>query len=179
MTRDDVINAYFAWMCDLVADEEHADYRKLLMYLHTVPFRYSVAHDDNRASDGVDLRYRFVEVLDHDYYVSYLNESPCSVLEMMVALAVRCEEQIMDNPDSGNRTSYWFWGMIDNLGLFTETDNRFDKSYASGIVNRFLNRTYDADGTGGLFTVKHCSWDLRNVEIWYQMCWYLDEILDI
>jgi hypothetical protein len=98
---------------------------------------------------------------------------------MMVALAVRCEEQIMDNPDSGNRTSYWFWGMIDNLGLFTETDNRFDKSYASGIVNRFLNRTYDADGTGGLFTVKHCSWDLRNVEIWYQRCWYLDEILDI
>ena len=40
-----------------------------------------------------------------------------------------------------------------------------------------MNRTYSPDGDGGLFTVRNCDRDLRNVEIWIQMCWYLDTIV--
>ena len=39
----------------------------------------------------------------------------CSVLEMMVALAICCEETYMDNPNIGNRTGQWFWNMVKNI----------------------------------------------------------------
>lgn len=48
---------------------------------------------------------------------SYLDNRPCSVLEMIIALAIRLEEHIMDDPDIGNRTGQWFWDMIVSLGL--------------------------------------------------------------
>ena len=57
------------------------------------------------------------------------------------------------------------------------TDAKFDEDYANEVIGRFLNRQYERNGEGGLFTVEHCNRDLRTVEIWYQMCWYLDEIV--
>jgi hypothetical protein len=95
---------------------------------------------------------------------------------MIIALAIRCEETYMDDASIGDRTGQWFWGMIRNLGLGSMVDSRFDKLYVEEVVRRFLDREYEADGTGGLFTIKNCDADLRDVEIWYQLCWYLDTI---
>mgnify|MGYP003235589453 FL=1 len=95
---------------------------------------------------------------------------------MILALAIRCEETIMDDPSIGDRTQQWFWGMITNLGLGSMTDSRFDRDAANDILERFLDREYEPDGKGGLFTVRNCDSDLRDVEIWYQMCWYLNHI---
>lgn len=83
----------------------------------------------------------------------------------------------MDDPDVGDRTGQWFWGMIKNLGLGSMTDARFDEEYVESVIERFLNREYEPDGRGGLFRIRNCTEDLRNVEIWYQMCWYLDTIV--
>jgi hypothetical protein len=154
-------------------------YRQLLSYLHSVDFDYTIPMDGNRAEDGVDLRYRFGYEYDYDgpIIANYLDDRPCSVLEMLVALAIRCEEHIMDDPDIGNRTGKWFWDMIMNLGLHAMDDTRFDKIYVEGIVYRFLDREYGRNGEGGLFTIPNCRRDLRTVEIWYQMCWYLDDII--
>ena len=107
---------------------------------------------------------------------SCLDNRPCSVLEMMVALAIKIEEQIMDDPDIGNRTGLWFWKMIENLGLKNMRDAVIDTDYVEKIIFRFLDRNYQRDGSGGLFIV-HGHGDLRNVEIWYQMLWYLNDIL--
>lgn len=182
MTRDEISNEYFEWLYNKMCGQrfsEHISYRKLLMYLHNVNFRYSIPRDANRAEDGKDLRWRFANeqifVDSFEAAVGYLN-GPCSVLEMMVALAIRCEENIMDNPNVGDRTGQWFWGMITNLGLGSMTDYNFDKQRVEESVERFLNREYEPNGKGGLFTVRHCDHDLRNVEIWYQLCWYLDSI---
>ena len=57
-------------------------------------------------------------------------------------------------------------------------DAKFSESYADDVITRFLNRRYKRNGEGGLFTVEHCKSDLRSAEIWYQMCWYLDGILE-
>ena len=103
-------------------------------------------------------------------------EKPCSVLEMMVALSLRCEEEIMDDPNIGDRTRQWFWGMVVSLGLGAMHDDRFDKKYVDETIERFLKRKYEYDGRGGLFTIKDSNRDLREVEIWYQLCWYLDSI---
>lgn len=180
-TKDRINDEYFEWMSDIVCGRRYSkeiSYRKLLMFLHDTEFRYSIPKDRNRAEDGICLRYRFT--LDNDYDEFMIAEyivGPCSVLEMMVALAIRCEENIMDDPNVGDRTSQWFWGMISNLGLGAMSDSRFDRDYVFEIVERFLDRDYAPNGKGGLFTVRHCDKDLRKVEIWYQLCWYLDSIL--
>lgn len=181
MTLDILNDEYFEWMCKLVRDTKltrRLSYRKLLKYLYDREFEYTIELDGNRAEDGTDLRYRF----SYDYkrigptVIGYLDDGPCSILEMMVALAIRCEEHIMDDPEIGDRTGHWFWGMIENLGLKSMDDRNFNERYVEGVVDRFLNREYEDDGKGGLFTVKHCDLDLRTVDIWYQMCWYLNEI---
>jgi hypothetical protein len=79
----------------------------------------------------------------------------------------------MGDQDVGDRTGQWFWGMIMNLGLAAMHDKDFDADYANKAVSRFLSRKYGRDGEGGLFTIQHCPHDLRKIEIWYQMCWYL------
>ena len=175
MTRDAVRNRYFEWLFSLV-DNRADGYQKLLTHLHNTEFWYSIPNDKNRAADGIDLRYRFGVEHGIDYAESYL-EGPCSVLEMMVALCMRCEIHIMSDPDIGDRTGKWFWEMIANLGLSSQTDIRYDKQFVSEVISTFLNRRYSKNGEGGLFAVRKSRIDMRDVEIWYQMCWYLDEVL--
>lgn len=178
--KNELINEYFDWMYQLVCkNTKRVSYRKLLYQLYDTTFNYSIAMDGNRAEDGVDLRYRFgyEHNLEGSAIASCLDNKDCSVLEMMVALAIRCEEHIMDNPDIGDRTSLWFLSMIENLGLKKMTDGYFDRGYVTNVLNRFLNREYERNGEGGLFTVNHNRIDMRSVEIWYQAMWYLDEVL--
>lgn len=178
--RNKLIDEYFEWMYQLVCkDVKGLSYRKLFCALYDIPFNYTIAMDGNRAEDGVDLRYRFgyERGLDNSEVADCLDDKDCSVLEMMVALSIRCEEHIMDNPDIGDRTGKWFLDMIVNLGLEKMTDDRFDKRYVERILHRFLNREYGRNGDGGLFTVHHSRIDMRSVEIWYQAMWHLDEVL--
>lgn len=182
MTRNKLNDTYFNWMYQLVYDEQYSkrlSYRKLLYLLHDTEFTYTIAMDGNRYEDGTDLRYRFGYEYGYEgaMIAEYLDNRPCSVLEMLIALAIRLEEHIMDDPEIGNRTGQWFWNMITNLGLGSMDDEKFDKKYAVDIIRRFLNRDYERNGKGGLFTVEHCRYDLRNVEIWYQACWYLDSMV--
>ena len=81
----------------------------------------------------------------------------------------------MTNTEIGDRTPYWFWGMIGSLGLHGMTDDCFHEEYVSDVIDRFLNREYHYDGRGGLFSLSNPRKDMREVEIWYQMMWYLDE----
>lgn len=179
--HDRIDNEYFEWMFELVSDKNYIrnrSYRKLLMYLHSTIFRHpsSVPNDGNRAEDGINLRERFAYEVGYRNVTDYL-AGPCSVLEMMIALAIRCEEHIMDDPDIGDRTAQWFWDMIHSMGLYTMDDIAYSKAYTAKIVTKFLDRDYKCDGSGGLFTVPDCPYDMRVVEIWYQMCWYLNTIL--
>ncbi|MPN40760.1 hypothetical protein SDC9_188299 [bioreactor metagenome] len=93
----------------------------------------------------------------------------------------------MADKDFGDRTNMWFWMMIKSLGLYLLTDSVFDNLGYEGrldntdkvkdIVNAFLCRGYNANGAGGLFTVNDTNKDMRDVEIWYQMCMFLDNLL--
>ena len=180
MNRHEISNAYFEWLYDWVSkDRYHPDisYRKLLMKLHDTEFTYTIQKDQNRAEDGENLRYRFAKSDIIDEPVDYILEclaGPCSVLEMMIALANRCEEDYMDDPAYGDRTRQWFWGMIVNLNLGSMYDTWYDKNYVEKALYKFLNRKYDRDGRGGLFRIRNSTVDMRKVEIWYQMCYFLD-----
>lgn len=175
-----ISDEYFEWLFNLVCEQRYFRpiYRKLLMRLHDTEFTYSIPRDRNRAEDGEDLRYRFALTKGYDVAATLADLGmPCSVLEMMAALAIRCEEQIADDPRYGNRMGQWFWKMVVNLGLGPMTDEMFDRDYVDQVLQTFLERRYKPDGQGGLFRIRDCNVDLRNVEIWHQLCWYLDTIL--
>lgn len=179
MFRDQIINDYFEWLWNFTKCRGHSQNRKIITLLHNIEFRYSIPMDANREEDGIDLRYRFITDVgipkNYQEVYAYL-DGPCSVLEMMIALAIRCEESIMDDPDIGDRTSEWFWLMMKNLGLDYMSDRKFDRDIAEEKISIFLDRKYKRNGEGGLFVVNGRR-DLRKVEIWYQMCWYLDTIM--
>lgn len=172
--QDRISSQYFKWLSGLVYRER---YSRLLSLLHRIDFRYSISKDQNRANDGESLRYRFAIMEGYEDSVDMvldILDFPCSVLEMMVALALRCEEDIMDDASIGDRTAQWFWEMIVSLGLGSMNDTMIDNDRVIDIIERFLNRDYEPNGKGGLFTIRRCSEDLRTVEIWRQLCWYLD-----
>lgn len=179
MFQDQIINDYFEWLWNFTKCRGHSQNRKIITLLHNIEFRYSIPMDANREEDGIDLRYRFITEVgipkNYQEVYGYL-DGPCSVLEMMIALAIRCEESIMDDPDIGDRTSEWFWLMMKNLGLDYMNDRKFDRDIAEEKISIFLDRKYKRNGEGGLFIVNGRR-DLRKVEIWYQMCWYLDTIM--
>lgn len=170
---------YFEWLCNLAfpTKELRRRYQRLLDALHTSTFRYIISLDENRMIDGIDLRERFCyeenvskSIVEKELYIV----RGCSVLEMMVALSLRCDEQIMFDFDIGNRTHIWFFEMLKNLGLDGQFDYAFDYRLYNLIIERFLNREYTPYGEGGLFVVYRRG-DIRQSDIWYQMCWFLDE----
>ena len=138
---DRINNDYFEWLCELVDVDRFSrdiSYRKLLMHLHNIEFTWFILGDDNRADDGIKLRRKFALSRDDEELSDYIL-GPCSVLEMIAALANRCERDITDDALMGNRVGQWFWGMIHNLGLNSMTDSRFDRDYVDDVIARFLN----------------------------------------
>lgn len=177
MTSAEITNMYFDWLYDLACSErfgESTSYRSLLLRLYEIEFIPVLEKDENRAEDGINMRYRF-EFYTNKHVRPYLSK-PCSILEMMLALCVRCEEDIMDDGELGDRTSQWFWNMIINLGLGSMDDARYNRKHVDDVIDKFIYREYERDGRGGLFTIKNCRADLRDVEIWYQMNWYISSI---
>ena len=146
-------------------------YNNLFMDLYSRDFTWprTIPGDANRAEDGLQLR--------HDYgYDDILKDKPCSILEMLIALAIRMEQDIMHNSEEGDRTEQWFWEMIINMGLGSQNDHNYDPAYVNSCIERFIRREYDADGgNGGIFVLQNPRRDLKYVEIWYQAMWYLVE----
>lgn len=165
---------YCRKLISLVYDSKDTTYtyNELFMALYSYDFTWSssVPGDANRAEDGLQLR--------HDLgFDDILSDKPCSVLEMLIALAVRIEQDIMYNSEIGDRTSQWFWEMIINMELGSQHDYNYVPAYVNSCIERFLRREYDADGrNGGIFVLNNPRRDLRYVEIWYQAMWWLAEL---
>lgn len=181
MTKWKCNQEYLRWLKNLIYDKHFTQYSTLLDHLHKVEFTYTIPMDGNRAEDGIGLRYRFGRERQYpDAMVAeYLDILPCSILEMMVALAVRFEDNTMSDPDMGDRTSQWFWEMIFNLDLSRMTDDHFNEDYVNSCILTLLDHEYSRNGSGGLFTVHNKDIDMRNTEIWYQACYYFSELSDL
>lgn len=173
---------YFSWLYETMCGGRNLidTYYDLFRALYNTDFKSFIEMDTNREEDGKELRYRFINSTS-EYSriysideIEYALDKPCSVLEMMVALAIRIEENIMSDPSYGNRTQQWFWNMIANLGLHGMQDGAFDYEIFKRIMTIFIERRYTYDGKGSLFYVRNCPEDMRNLEIWNQVHIYLD-----
>lgn len=168
MFNFDLESDYFGWLCDQVSAKNGPDIN-IIYGLYRIEFICQLQMDLNRYSDGQFLIYRFADECGYsrELISDYFEPKKCSVLEMMIALALRCEDTFTYDVSYGNRTHVWFWEMVNSLGLF-ETDSIED------TVKRFMNLDYESSGKGGLFTIPNCIYDLRDVDIWTQLCWWLD-----
>lgn len=186
--RPDIREAYMGELAKIIhVRHGRKSYFKLLQKLHAVPFNYDILMDENRFADGVSLRYIIGRELGYPDAViaTLLDDKPCSVLEMLVALCLSIEERIMSDPECGDRTSEWFWLIMGNLGLHQFHDMTFDWYQSDheidGIMDIFLNHQYHRDGSnGGAFIIPDIEpgKDMRKTELWYQACWYLNTIFD-
>lgn len=171
---------YFKWLYDLVSRPDRLDYDDLFRLLHRMEFIIlpTVPQDRNRASDGSYLRYEYLYENPDDI----LNrERPCTVLEMMVALAKRLAVEYCGPNGEANEAvgrPGWFWYMIDNMGLGKMYGYNFDERRAVNIIETMLTRSYGPHGEGGLFTVNNPPEDLDYVEIWDQAMWRISETIN-
>lgn len=182
--RDQIRNDYANWLIGLAYNwcSPYGSYGQLMKYLYSHDFISLYANDGNRVQDGIEMRFRFIESWPggdytyHDVY-KYLTHN-CNILEVMIALAQRCEDHIMGDPDAGDQSGVWFWGMICNMHLEKMSDENFDISEVEEKINNMLYHHYAKNGDGGLFSVRNPDIDMREAEIWYQMNWHLGEIYD-
>lgn len=177
---DPVCEDYFEWMVSKVQNTDNpfgnkVTYNKLLRHLHSLDFTYCLPEDENREINGIELRTIFCYECGKNEETTLPHlAKPCSVLEMMIALATILEEGYASNSEFGDRTGYWFWCMVKSMGLSYQDDEDFDHRYADIKINKMLERNYKPDGTGGLFTIEDVKEDMRDINIWMQAMWWLD-----
>lgn len=165
MDRREYYDAYFMWLSGLVRSKNSDRYTLLLSKLHGMDFIWIHRMDSNRYEDGIYMRREYLGELDR-------SDIPCSVLEMMVALALRMDREIIGE-SSKDEPAPIFWEMITNLGLKRFTDSRYKRQPVEEIVLRWLTRQFDRDGSGSIFPIEKAKKDQRKLEIWDQMHAYL------
>lgn len=150
-------------------------YWRFARQLYTKEFVWFIPFDDNRAADGRNLREEFLadeKIEDPDEEWMRLG---CAMLEMLVALSRR-----LNFMESDINERDWFWKLVDNVGIkkCSDKDYMTDPDTVHGIdevLDRVIWRTYEYDGSGGLFPLQHPPKDQRSTEIWYQMSAYIIE----
>ena len=152
---------YIRWvMSDKLGlnNKECKSYLNLCMDMAEKEFVWHHPMDENRALDGLELRSDF-EYETGEYLDKTSGLMPkCTIFEMLAALAIRCENQLMYSPSLGNRTSKWFFDFLDNLDLTPNSE--IDDTLCTDILD------------GRAFPLKFSSQD---EQIWKRVSEYLTE----
>ena len=163
-----IFDDYYNWLLDMVGlHEGYENYSSLMQYLYSRNYEYSIAMDSNRESGGLSLRSLYADYAG--VYKEDVKDGPCTVLEVFVSLAIDMDDY------TSNGVKECFWEMMINLGLMNYENNMFDESMVGNIIDIWLNRQFDADGTGSPFPIAGSNEDMRTVELWNQMHRYLVE----
>ena len=163
---------YLNWLSQFFPNDNW--YQKLINDLYYTEFTYFLAMDSNRAEDGINLRWKFaaenewpIEIIEE-----YFRNRPCSVLEMMIALAIRCFT-VFDESGDVRFIPQLISEMLSNMGLIDQVDDEYDPYETDLKVSVFLDRQYEKNGSGGLFIINNPELDLRSMDLWMQLNWYL------
>jgi hypothetical protein len=165
---------YFVWLYGQVADPDIENpsltYWKILKVLFTREFTWIIPNDDNRSEDGKALRFEFMQDLLLDEVDEDWMDLGCSMLELMVGLSRRLAFEADGEPH------YWFWRLMENLGLQRYSDNRrLLRRRIDAVLDTVIQRTYKPNGEGGFFPLRETEQDQRQVELWYQLSAYVLE----
>jgi hypothetical protein len=182
LTRDDYEDAYYSWLLRRASipvkskSDAGNKYSLLLSYLYSKMFSWSHPMDENLSVNGLNLRNKFVS--ENPKYKDFATVVPmslthCTMLEIMVELAVACDNAITD-PGDATQANKWFWIMIKSMGLDGLTNEHFDVMVADSIVEICIKREFEPNGEGSFFCVNGpVDDDFRNLSIWAQFLAYI------
>lgn len=148
---------------------EDQQYSKLLDRLFDTPFVAILSSDINRVDDGLYLRTEYPRRISE-----VLQEYPCSVLEVLIALAKRMDIEYVGTPGL-DRTHDIFYLFLDNLGLLYYNNRRYREREVYDILDTWMRRKFLSNGEGSIFPLHRCIRDQRNNSIWSQMQSYIIE----
>lgn len=162
---------YIEWLCKerlLLEKDEMQTYFKLFDCMLNIDFCSGHPNDVRRENEGLNLREDFE--YETGLYLEGLSPR-CSFLEMLVALAYRCERQLMRSSYYGDRTSKWFFDMVHSLGLGKFTSSNWSSRSKENVI-RICEDAMDRKIS--LFDYRNANENI-NEEIWKQLCCYINE----
>ena len=156
---------YLNWLYNLYGNPEYK--LELFRTLSEINYIWQFQLDSNRASAGLLLRERFA--YDAGVYQSDVADGPCSVLEMICALADDMSRECGQYDDK-----YFVIVLLKNLGL--DPFQTYSIDAVKTAVNIWLTRQYMPNGSGNIFCVpnRH-DVDMRKFDTCTQMNLYLNE----
>ena len=160
---------YFEWLISQIDVRTNRTYIYLFERMHSLEFTWTVPHDDNRVQDGLDLRVEF----KHEWnYVRGPNLDMVTILEVLIALSRRVE--FLTSLDA----RLLAWKLLKNLRLTKMSDpiNDVKAKKIDEILYNLVWRNYLPSGMGGFFPLRYPKEDQTQVEIWYQMNAYVNEM---
>jgi len=177
-----VSRAYFSWLLERIDFDEtlYSTYSGTINYLFSREFYSIIRNDENREGDGRYLRTMFENFGDFDDY-SALFVGPASVLEVLIGMAIRMDDDWLRSCDSDpNYAAKCFWEMFKNLGLDSISNDILRDTGGYGrlesIIDRFLDRDFDRNGENGSpFPLKRCDFNARKEEFWVLMSNFCNE----
>jgi hypothetical protein len=169
-TRLDV--EYYRWLVDQIDIRNGNTFNKLFEIMHNVEFIWTIQGDDSRVADAIELRQEFTNEREPN-----LNLGSATFLEVVIALSRRAafisgEEKLAPQ---------WAWILLKNIHVHTASDPLSpDKTmHLNDRLNVVIWRQYREDGHGGFFPLQNPEQDQTQVEIWYQMNAYINEMSDL
>lgn len=177
---------YLDWLLRLINAENYKgkSYINLCKLLHKIPFQPVIALDKNRESDVQSLLRETYVQSQSEWYRLENSESinfskyPVSFLELIISLAMRIDLDFMREINGIDNTRIYFWVLVRNLGFLEFDDDNWGEDSIISVVNRLnivQDRKYDFDGKGGLFPLENAEFDQRNVQIWNQLCQFVNQ----
>ena len=174
-------NLYYAYICNWLHMniDPYRHFTKVIKLLFNEPFRLGInppKFEENRLEDGFRLVEEFAASKEGQKFSVIPFDRPVSILEVLIILAKDIENEVMHDPDIGDRSALWFWIMFRNIGLGQCVDERYSEAYAKSLLDIFINRFYRPDGSnGGAFPCpgEHC--DMRKLDLWAQATTYLNK----
>lgn len=158
-------HGYFAWLCEIV--ECPREYVKLLKVLDSIPFRWVLEWDGNRAEDGISMRDIYGGPADARRFCD------CTVLEMLIGTLRRADRVYGVDPEKSYLAD-WFWealGSADLLVYSTDRNGECDWDWTEVVekVTWIMERRYPRDGRGNFWYIPRSRKDERKHDIWDQL----------
>lgn len=176
-----ITDEYLKWLIDLICQGtskyKYNYYKALLKHLFIRPYHWDILLDENQEVWAYKLR----EMYEEETGMKPSKDGfPISMLEMMIELAIRMENDMssMKDEDFFEHVSDWFWGMVQSMGLYSNDDSIYNKKKTDMAIDKVLNHGYSYNGKGGMFTLEENfkNVDLRKVDLYYQSQLYMTEL---
>lgn len=173
-TKENPQKTYLRWLESQLRDEHVPPTKTYIELSHLMAekeFVFVIAMDNNRIVDGLDLRTHFAN--EHNLRSNFREDlGPCSFLEVLIGLSRRMAFI------AGGQPPGWAWQLLTNLELDRMSDplSRRKHIKVQEIMDAVIWRTYSPDGMGGFFPLAWPDGDQTQVELWYQMNSYIEEL---